>query len=347
MKKSTFNPHRLPLLIEPDADKSVNKLIHWLKENRESFDKEFYEHGAVLFRGFDTDSPKLFEDVAFTIDNRLKNDYLGTSPRDKVEGTTYIFSASELPGYYPIMQHCEMSYMTHPPIKLFFYCDVEPEYGGETPICDFRKVYRDLDKKIRDDFDEKGLITVRNYSGLNGKGKFNLWELKSWDQIFLTTDKSEVEKQCREHDMEYEWLNNGNLRILHRTPAAINHPVTGEKTWFNHTQVFHVAAAPLEYEYIHAQQKRMKTLFWNIFTKLMVRVKKSSTQPINQSMNMLFGDGSEIPDAYVKHIEEVIWKHLVIFKWKKNDIIAIDNFSTSHGRLPYEGKRRILVCWSA
>jgi hypothetical protein len=37
----------------------------------------------------------------------------------------------------------------------------------------------------------------------------------------------------------------------------------------------------------------------------------------------------------------------VIFPWRKNDVLAIDNFSTSHGRLPYEGPREILVCWSA
>jgi hypothetical protein len=46
-------------------------------------------------------------------------------------------------------------------------------------------------------------------------------------------------------------------------------------------------------------------------------------------------------------VEEVIWKNLVIFPWKKNDVLAIDNFSTSHGRLPFEGKRNILVSWSA
>lgn len=64
------------------------------------------------------------------------------------------------------MQHCEMSYVDHPPIRLFFYCHVEPPYGGETPVCNFREVYRQLPEHIRRDFDEKGVMTVRNYSGL-------------------------------------------------------------------------------------------------------------------------------------------------------------------------------------
>ena len=347
MREAFFNIHELPLVIEPDSDASVDHLKRWLNKDRDSFLKKFYKYGAVLFRGFDTNTPKLFEEVTLTVDPNLKNDYLGTSPRDRVPGTEYIFSASELPGYYPIMQHCEMSYVKQPPVKLFFYCGVEPDYGGETPICNFRKVYGELDKSIRDEFDSKGVITVRNYGSVNGGKKFNLWELKKWDEIFLTKDKTEVERKCRENEIEYEWLPNDNLRLLHRTPATVKHPITGETTWFNHAQVFHPASASYEYDQIHSRQLRFKTLLWSGFLKVMVRMKTMSTKPIDQSMNVLFGDGTAIPDSYLKHIEDVIWKNIVIFPWKKNDILAIDNFSTSHGRLPYEGKRRILVCWSA
>ncbi len=346
MRETFFNTQELPLIIEPDSDNSVAHLNKWLQQQQESFQQKFYKHGAVLFRGFDASSPKAFEDVALTIDPQLNNDYLGTSPRDRVDGTTYIFSASELPGYYPIMQHCEMSYMTKPPVKLFFYCDIEPEYGGETPICNFRKVYAELDKNIREEFDRKGTLTVRNYSGLNGKSKFNLWELKSWDKIFLTTDKAEVEKQCRTYEMDFEWKENDSLRITHHTPSAKKHPLTNEPAWFNHLQVFHPAGGQIEYEHIHARQKRLKTFLWTTFLNVIVPLKKITTKPIDQSMNVLFGDGTPIPDAYVRHVEDVIWKNLVIFPWKKNDILAIDNFSASHGRLPYEGKRRIMVCWS-
>jgi hypothetical protein len=181
---------------------------------------------------------------------------------------------------------------------------------------------------------------------LNSGSRFNLFELKKWNEIFNTSDKSEVEKQCREQEIEFEWLDNGNLRLLHKTPATLKHPVTGEISWFNHTQVFHPDAAPVEYKYIHQRQHRFKTLFWSFLTSVMVKA-KSGTKPIDQSMNVLFGDGTEIPAAYVKHIEDVIWKNLVIFPWKKNDMLAIDNFSTAHGRLPFEGKREILACWSA
>jgi hypothetical protein len=123
--------------------------------------------------------------------------------------------------------------------------------------------------------------------------------------------------------------------------------VSGEKAWFNHAQVFHLSASVFEYRHIHERQKRLKTLFYKIFSALIVPIKKVSAKPDAQSMNMFFGDGSEIPDSYIQHIEEVIWNNLSIFQWRKGDVLAIDNFSTSHGRLPYEGEREILVCWSA
>ena len=75
--------------------------------------------------------------------------------------------------------------------------------------------------------------------------------------------------------------------------------------------------------------------------------KKLTKNPNDQSMHVTFGDDSPIPDEYVEHIQEVIWKNMIIQPWRKGDIICIDNFSTSHGRLPYYGPREIMVCWTS
>ncbi|MBK7147518.1 MAG: TauD/TfdA family dioxygenase [Bacteroidetes bacterium] len=347
MKQSFFPSAAFPLVIQPDADSRKASLLQYIKDNRKAFDEAFFKYGAVLFRGFDLDTPKDFEDVALQVDPRLKNDYYGTSPRNIVKNTNYIFTASELPGYYPIPQHCEMSYVEQPPISLFFYCHIEPAYGGETPLCDFRKVYAELHPDIRQEFDNKGVLTVRNYSSLENASKFNLFELKKWNEIFNTTERAEVERQCRQQHIDFQWMPNGNLRLTHRTSASRKNPVTGEPAWFNHLQVFNPYAAKVEYDFIHQRQQRGKTFLWKHLINAMVKVKQATKAPIDQSMNVLFGDGTEIPNSYVQHVQEVIWKNMVIFPWKKNDVIAIDNFSVAHGRLPYEGAREILVCWSA
>src|SRR5205814_942473 len=96
---------KLPLVITPNGDTGKNFLINWITSNKEMLNEKLMDSGALLFRGFNIDGPQDFEDVAKAMDNDLKDDYLGTSPRDKKSG--FVFSASELPPHYPIMQHCE------------------------------------------------------------------------------------------------------------------------------------------------------------------------------------------------------------------------------------------------
>lgn len=347
MKKLFINEQQLPLIIEPDsAGRSKSELLQWIKNNQQQFSADLLKHGAVLFRGFEVLNPKDFEDLAVAVDPCLEKSYYGTSPRNVVPGTRYVYTASELPDYYPIMQHCEMSYVKHPPVNIFFYCLVEPVYGGESPICNFRKVYAELHPKIRDEFDKKGVVTVRNYSGASKKSVLNQFELKKWPEIFNTTSRDEVEKQCRDEGIAFEWRNHDHLRLLHHTPASVSHPVTGERAWFNHLQVFHPHGADTEYKYIHERQQRAKTFFWKYFLKALVKVKSLGTEPIEQSMNVLFGDYSAVPDSYVEHVQEVIWKNLVVIPWQKNAVMVLDNYSTAHGRLPYKGQRNVLVSWS-
>ncbi|MCB0508738.1 MAG: TauD/TfdA family dioxygenase [Chitinophagales bacterium] len=336
---------KLPLIVTPSSsDKSKATLLQWISENRKMLEQKLIESGAILFRGFDVQTPQDFEDVAKTTEPDLKDDYLGTSPRDKK--TEFVFSASELPPHYPIMQHCEMSFLPAAPRRLFFYCNIQPEYGGETPICDFRKVYQDLDPKIREEFERKGVKHIRNYSSPNEKSTSG-FQLKSWKDMFHTTNKEEVEKKCAEYDIICEWKPNDGLRMTNKNDSIKIHPFTKEKVWFNHTQVFHLSAAADEYSRIHKRQKRWETFKTSMLLEAMTLYKKWTKDPNEQSMHVVFGDDSSIPEDYVEHIQDVIWKNLVIQPWIKGDVLYIDNFSTSHGRLPYYGPREIMVCWTS
>lgn len=346
MKQFFFdNNQNTPVVVTPDSGTgSLEAIQQWARTNKNGLNQKILENGAVLFRGFAINTPQDFEQFAKTIDDDLKNDYMGTSPRDKK--TEYTFSASELPGHYPIMQHCEMSFLPSAPRRLFFYCHEEPIYGGETPVCDFRKVYQQLDKKIRDEFEQKGVKHIRNYSSPNDKSK-SAFQLKKWNELFLTTDKKIIEEKCKANDIECQWLENDSLRLINKNEAVKVHPQSGEKVWFNHTQVFHLHAPLAEYRKIHKLQDRWETLKNLCYLELMTRYKKLTKDPIEQSMHVTFGDDSAIPDAYVDHIIDVIWKNMSVYAWKKGDVICIDNLSTSHGRLPYYGPRNIMVSWTS
>lgn len=345
IKKYLLNEEKgTPLVVEVPEKISKTDLVDWIQENKTELDEALLKHGAILFRGFDIQTAQDFEDVAISVDKDLKNDYLGTSPRNS--RSKFVFSASELPGHYPIMQHCEMSFLAKPPRKLFFYCHVEPEDGGETPICDFRKVIEQMDPEIRREFQEKGVRTIRNYDGPDQKSLFKLFQLKKWNEIFHTTDHEKVEEKCKEYGIKPEWVGNNKLRLINEQPATKKHPKTGEEVWFNHLVVFHAEAAAIEYRKILAYRKKFRNWLVSTFLSVFTAIKRLVAKSENYSMHTTFLDGSEIPKSYVEHIEDLVWKNLSIFQWRKGDVLAIDNFSTSHGRLPYSGPRDVLVCWS-
>ncbi len=335
----------LPLFVQPAHSTSVSDVCTWLRNNEEWVQSKLARNGALFFRGFDVGGADDFEAIARSIDDELQNDYLGTSPRDGL--TDYVFSASELPGFYPIPQHCEMSFVAKPPRRVFFCCLEEPAAGsGETPLVDFRQVYCDLDPAVRQRFEEGGVRIVRNYSAPGKTGKRDLWQLKGWDEMFLTTDRDAVEERCRAEGFEPIWGDGGELRLVSTHPVSREHPVTGERVWHNHTQVFHLSAAAGEYKRIYQLRPSLRN--WGLwqFARAMIAFKRASAKSDEQPMHCTYTDGSEIPDADMENVRDAIWKNLKIIPWRRGDVVAIDNHSVAHGRLPYRGPRTVAVCWA-
>ena len=338
----------LPLVLVPTADpeRSADAAVAYLGDPQARIADRLAEHGAILLRGFDLGDPAAFERAARAIDGELKNNYLGTSPRDAL--TPYVFSASELPGYYPIPQHCEMSFLKEPPRRLFFCC-LQPSdgEGGETPLCDFRRVAADLPAPVLERFEHRGVRIIRNYCGPSGGSRWDLWKLKRWDEMFQTTDRAAVQASCRENGFEATFYGHDRLRLIHCQPAVIRHPRSGDKVWFNHSQVFHLSAASGEYRRIAARQgPALKYHFLAAFAATLAAIKARTLAPEDQALHCTFGDGAEIPDSDMEEVRTAIWKNLVAFKWRQGDVLAIDNFAISHGRMPYHGPRRVAVCWA-
>ena len=337
---------RSPLIISPGKSEitTPQKLAAWILANQTELNKKLSDRGAILFRGFGTKNAKEFEQIIRQIEPDLHNVYYGTSPR--LAETEYVFTASELPDYYPIMQHCEMSFLADPPRKIFFFCEIAAREGGETPVCDFRQVYADIKPEVKEAFEKKGIQYIRNYNGPENGHGFQLWKLKRWDEMFGTTDKKEVERQCREQGFDFEWGKAGKLRILNRGPVSKKQNEADEIAWFNHSQVFHAAAADFEYRQIRKFRPTLRHLGLSVFVRGMTLVKRIFLDPKSQPMHTVFADGSEIPEKYISHIQEIIWKNMILLPWQKGDVVALDNFTTSHGRMPYRGPRKILVSWS-
>jgi len=338
----------LPLTLAPrpgavsGADRVA--LCEWLRTNAPWVQAKLTDHGALRFRGFDVRSPEDFEQVAAAIDPELKNEYLGTSPRDAL--TDYVFNASELPDYFPIAQHCEMSFCAQPPRRVFFSCLEEPAVGsGETPLCDFRKVWRDLDAEVRRRFVDGGIRIVRNYAGPSGGREDDPTMLKPWPDMFLTTDREQVEKKCLEEGFTPSWLEDDGLRLVSTQPVYRDHPVTGERVWHNHLTTFHVSNGAGEYRRI--AEFRPSDRHRAILGMAGDLEKRLLEQPSDErSMHSTTRNGDEFPDSDVDAVRDVVWRHMVIEAWQRGDVVAIDNHSVSHGRMPYEGVRKVVVAWA-
>jgi alpha-ketoglutarate-dependent taurine dioxygenase len=304
-----------PVLIEPGViqrlDRSIGKLIPWLREYHDWFETHLLQNGALLFRGFGLKTPKDFEAFVQATNAPLLSYIEGNSPRDHVTGNVY--TSTTYPAEYAISLHNELSYAHSWPSKLFFFCCVAPDSGGETPIADCKRVLAQLDSRVRNIFVEKQVKYIQNMHGGYGLGK-------SWQRTFETNDRQSVEEYCRRGDVKYHWSQDGGLRTTQIRPAIREHPKTGDVTWFNQADQWHPS---------------------NLDEETRNALLKLSEEEL--PLNCVFGDGSPIDDSHLDHIREIMWAEAVANKWEQGDVLVIDNMLVAHGRMPYRGRRQILV----
>eukprot|EP01080_Neovahlkampfia_damariscottae_P008711 gene8711-657_t len=332
----------IPVVIRPNKNATLSFLCGWVKNNLKFIIEKFESDGAILFRGFEVTCPQDFEDVALLLSPQLGNDYLGTSPRTML--TKYTFTTTELPAIFPVPQHLEMSFLKRStPEVIMFSCMNEAISGGETPICDFVKVTKEMDEKTKAKFEKKGIIHYRNYKG---KGGWHLdpWQLKEWRDIFKTEDHEKVKEICDRDELVPHW-DGDNLQLSQAIPAFKKHKRTGETVWANHSDVFHTSQAKGEYGYIAPKTGKLFDYFMWIILVIATFFRVLLIAPEKQAMNTTYGDKTLIKDEELAKVRKVIWKNLVAYEWRKGDIILLDNQRVSHGRLPFTGNRKVACAW--
>ena len=297
----------LPLVVTPETE--TVDLVSWASGNREWIESRLREHGALLFRNFGVASVGEFERFAATQCPELFGEY-GDLPRDEVSGKVY--ASTPYPADQAILFHNESAHMHRWPMKIFFSCVIAAESGGETPIVDCRRVFALLPDSMRTRFAERGLTYVRNYvEGLD----------VPWESFFQTSDRSAVERYCRESGIEFEWQGESGLQTRQRAPAVVRHPQTGEMAFFNQIQLHHPAA-------------------------LLPAVRESLVALLGGASlprNVLYGDGSPIEDEVVQEIQALYERIAVRFPWQPGDILMVNNMLVAHSRAPFAGPRKVVV----
>jgi alpha-ketoglutarate-dependent taurine dioxygenase len=285
-------------------------LAAWAAQQRDALEEKLLRHGALLFRGFPVRSVEQFDQVIASLSPGALEYMFRASPRTRVGGN--IYTSTDYPADQMIFPHNEHSYSPRFPLRLFFYCHIPSETGGETPIGATRAVRARIRPEIEARFREQGVLYVRNY----GDG-FGL----PWPTVFQTQDRAEVEAYCASVGIEVDWKQDNRLRTLQRGPAMVRHPRTGEEVWFNHATFFHISTLP------PAIRDPLQAEF----------------DAMDLPTNTFYGDGSPIEPEVLEALRQAYLDSLVKFRWQQGDVLFIDNMLAVHGREPFTGKRAILT----
>ncbi len=335
----------LPFSIAPHAAQTAPADLIALAQSRpDELEARLLEHGVLRFRGFALHTPQDIETVVSALDPHLASgEYLGTSPRNAL--TQHVHSASELPGYYPIPLHCEMSFIAHPPTRLYFACLQPSHTGGETPLCDFRLVWRDLDPAVKARLEQRGIRIVRNYAGPRTPRSRDPFALKRWDDLFGTVDRDAIAATCAREALTAEWLPEDRLRLTCTPPVVRPHPQTAEPVYFSHLQVFAVDTPSAELRRVAALRRTVGARLWHQVGRAVTAWTARNKQPNDRAMDVSHADGGPIAPADIEHVRDVIWRHQIVEPWQRGDFVVVDNRSTAHGRLPYTGARQVVIAW--
>lgn len=304
-----FEVATLPYVITP-ADQPAN-LGSWISSRAAELRERLHQHGGILFRGFDLTSETDLSAAAEAFGLRPMHYVEGATPRTQIN--EWVYTSTEFPAQHDIALHNELSYVTTWPMTIVFLCLQPATTGGETPIADMRRVLARIPSRVREGFERRGWMLVRNYG--DGLGL-------PWQTAFRTTSRDEVERYCEKNDIRCEWKDDRHLRTRQVRRAIATHPVTGERVWFNHIAFWHVSSLP------------------SVIRSTMLEEYGEQDLPFNT----FFGDGESISDDVATQIRQAWDAETIAKPWQAGDLLLLDNMLVSHGRRAFTGSRRVVVC---
>jgi alpha-ketoglutarate-dependent taurine dioxygenase len=349
-----IGPLGFPLIIRPSVslDYKYNaglEILDWHRRNEDWVTNVVQAYGGILFRGFPIYDIYEFDDIIAGLHSNSSGTgvYLGTAPRKKIAHTRFVSSASEIIGSATIPVHLELCYTPNPPAKLYFYVD-QPNLppGGQTPLADFRQVWRDLPSQLKDKLTTKGLLYRRRYFNEKLGAPLDPLQHKAWQAMFETSDKAKVDRMAAAEAFDTHWDSKDNLLLTHHAVINRTHAVTKEEYWSTHFNVLHAATAtvPSAFSAQLLNDKRPLVPFFMLAALMYVR---HTLLGFDYGSDMVFGDdASAIPWDDAMTIRRTISRNTWIFDWNRGDMLILDNHRIAHGRTPYyHGSRKVYVAW--
>jgi len=136
---------------------------------------------------------------------------------------------------------------------------------------------------------------------------------RSWKSMYNVKTKEEAEKEMEKQNSTWEWLPNGDCRIISQTLPAVKVCTNGNYSFFNQM----IAA------YTGWIDKR------NDPTKA-----------------LMFGDDSPMDNDVMMKLAEYYDGNKCAYRWTPGKFVIIDNSVTAHSRQPFNGPRKVFAAIS-
>ena len=350
--EADYFPERLNHSIDPDFP----KVFTWDstcpsptigRVTRELVDAELHRCGALVLRGLPLRrrsappaAPSLenayqasFSEFLHSTGYRLTKYVGGVTLRPEAE--PMIYPASEEDCRVCMDLHQDNTYWPHPPRKLFFYYEEPAKVGGLNPLLDMRSFMTRIPASVVHKLEQLGVRYDSFYPDAAVDDRF-----VSWQRAFGTLDRLEVESLLRSQASDgvgFEWSPTGGLRKWTVCSPFKQHPVTGEKVWVNMIQANHAS-----YFHDHPTFPELSGIAYSDEDQALTLLKQRIANFEFYPFHILYGDGSPVEyKEVIQILRGLAWHHARIFQPQAGDVLVIDNYLTQHGRLGYEGPRKL------
>lgn len=329
-EKHIFKGKEFPVALQLNRNEaSHSEVLKYLSEKAKDgyFNKLLEDHGAIVLRNLGNSDIDSLTDYIKVIGWDSGDEFFdqnGTVAQ-RTEINQYLSTANEGPSSRMLYQHNEFSRFKKFPKKLFFACNEFSAEGGETPIVHGGEYFEDIygkEPELVKELAQKGLymqqvwpLTTENKTSWSDKFTFGRNVNKEVDS--LEQQKKKAEEIVIDSVSDDYYFDEGDDLVVHQhtQPIRVYKRADGESypCFFNSIANFHGD-------------------------------KKYALEGHGKTASLQFDkDSTDIPMDFLDKILESSVSKAYNHKWQTGDLAIVDNYQVSHGRLPWNGGRKILV----
>lgn len=313
-KQRTQMGKPFPLVLEPadGTHASFVNLQDFVQKNHATVLKAASEYGAVLFSGFAVTTGEEWASILYKSSLHEMPYVGGAAVRRLIVGNEermsnmQVLTTNESPPSEPIPFHHELAQTPNPPSHICFYCSVNDAAGGSTPILRSDMVFEYMIKKYPEFTDKIEKLGVKYIKVAPEEDDPSSALGRSWKSMFHKQNREEAQVEMAKQGSSWEWLDNGDCRVITQILPAIRVSSNGNKVFFNQIIAAYTG-------WIDSRNNCKKAV--------------------------VFGDDTPMPDDILMDIAAYMKENQVAYRWSPGRFVIVDNTVAYHSREPFAGRR--------